>query len=285
MMEMAVYYCNNRCITPSDCPNTGSALNALDQAVAFYTGSLEGPTGSGNGVLLYELADARAIDFKTAGPNGNSVSGTSKVNIDIFQQFSSMQNSLLSQDCMEASIGKQYIASKMAVPLIQGTLRYAYLTDTNPSSPVKIAAEGAVYSAAILPIVAACNQNDAATIYQNMQTNQGNTCDFVKVKDALENNYACMGIQPSDVGGLWDAAKNNYYPGAGPSISNTGVNVGLAVGLSLGGLFLALLVGILCLTHGYVEEEKEILFKDHSSGNEEGHVDDLDEPEHPPEIS
>lgn len=278
MLETAVVHCYSGCYTADDCPSTGNAANALDQAVAFYTGSLQGSDGSGDGVLLYELAKQRAVNFRTAGPSGNSVEGDALVNIEIFQQFQSMQQSLAQGNCKAAQSSKNIVAQKMTIPLVQGALESCYLTDSDPSAPVQFAAQGTAYGAAILPIVANCNQEDAITIYQNMHTNQGNTCDFNVVKPAFEKNYACMGITASDVGGLWNAEKNDYYPGAEPvyemqaSVTSTRqrqVKNGLVAGLSVGGvvLLLFLLRYLWCRrkVRRTIEEETEIVFRDNDN--------------------
>jgi hypothetical protein len=53
----------------------GAAVSAPDEAVAFYTGVLEGTDGSGN--LLLILADKRCANFKTCGRDeGNELTGT-----------------------------------------------------------------------------------------------------------------------------------------------------------------------------------------------------------------
>eukprot|EP00965_Chrysotila_dentata_P233647 6199712-Pleurochrysis_carterae.AAC.1 len=80
--EDAIDDCNAG--TPSDNAN---AAHAWDEGVAFYTGSLEGTNGTGTGKLLYALADKRCAETKTCGHDGNSDSGTAKVNIDILAQF------------------------------------------------------------------------------------------------------------------------------------------------------------------------------------------------------
>ena len=52
----------------------GAAVSALNEAVAFYTGALEGTDGSGN--LLHTLADKCCVNFKTCAREGNKLTGT-----------------------------------------------------------------------------------------------------------------------------------------------------------------------------------------------------------------
>ena len=97
-------------------------------------------------------------------------------------------------------------------------------------------AEGVVFARAILPRVAACSSTDAATIYYNMANfstdfpctlgasdsstyNGYSSCtlpDFSAVKTAFENNYDCLGVTCSDIGGLLESGDSAYYDGASP---------------------------------------------------------------------
>merc|ERR1719217_1239387 len=97
----------------------------------------------------------------------------------------------------------------MTVPLVQGTLRYAYKLATSSSAGLKEHGEGAVFAAGVLPQVHACNPAAAATIYNNLKINNegvsGVPIDFNAVKAAFEGCYSHMGITCDDVGGLYDA--------------------------------------------------------------------------------
>ena len=87
----------------------------------------------------------------------------------------------------------------MTIPLIQGTIRYAYICGSDDftvardsSAQVKALAEGATFAAAVVPFVAACGPDgeaDADTIYDEMTTlGNGGYPDYDKVKEAFENN-------------------------------------------------------------------------------------------------
>jgi hypothetical protein len=236
-LEDALDDCSRQCGTQCN----DDAVYALDEAVAFYTGSLEGWDGSGDGVLHYSLADKRCINFKTCGPEGTAIEGTSKVNLEIFKDFKSMQKELVNAQCEPARVHKENAVKKIWIPLIQGTLRYAYILSTTPQTDDKAQAEGVTFAAAVLPMIASCDPNDAATIFNNMHPAPlgSTTVDFQAVKKAFENNYGCLGITCPDVGGLYDDVNGAYFDGAGPcgsssSSSSSGANVGLAVGLSIG---------------------------------------------------
>jgi hypothetical protein len=230
----------------SDTKRNDDSVLALDEAVAFYTGSLEGKDGSGSGVFVYALAEKRCENFRTCGAAGDQNTGNAKVNIDIFAQFSQMKANIANKDCEAARGNKEEIAKQLFVPMIQGTIRYAYI-QSQPEPTVKAEAEGAAFAAAVLPLVASCNQAAADTIFEQMKPGSGNTADFAAVKGAFESTYSCLGISCADVGGLYDGATSSYMEGAAPcgSSSSSDSRVGLAVGLTFAGLAVVALVALL----------------------------------------
>jgi len=250
----------------ADCKKTGcndDTVLAWDQAVAFYTGSLEGANGDGSGKLLYALADKRCQNFKTCGDMAQNTEGTSHVNLQIIRSFALGSRMLTQAKCTEARQYKERIEVMMTVPLIQGTLRYAYAISDNPNAGQKAIAEGATFAASILPIVYACNQDAAITIYRNMKTVNENGVVFQEVKNAFESVYDCMGVRPSDVGGLWDINAGAYLPGAkpsSPSSSSGNVNIPLLIGCTAGGLVAGIIIYMFvskcCCSHAAPIETK-----------------------------
>lgn len=194
--------------------------NSLDEAVAFYTGSLEGTStdGTGKGVLFYTLANKRCNNFKTCGENGDSIEGTAKVNMNIFKAFNKMKEDNAAKNCDAVKASKEEIVRQMMVPLIQGTLRYAYLTQTAFEKKGEI--EGASFAAAVLPWIHSCDKGSAETIYNNMKTGQAGTAKLSDVKQAFENTYSCLGITCADVGGIYDGS--DYMDGASPCTGTGG---------------------------------------------------------------
>ena len=206
-----------------DCLSTDTKRNAdsikdVDQGVAFFTGSLEGTNGNGSGVFIHNLAERRCTNFKTCGANGDQTTGNAKSNLNIFSHFSSMQTNIANKNCTAARLNKEAIAKQLFVPMIQGTIRYAYITSVSNTSP-KAESEGTIFAASVLPIVAACNSSAAATIFNEMKPNSGNSANFTLVKQAMERTYPCMGITCGDIGGLYDAANSQYFAGAEPCIT------------------------------------------------------------------
>merc|ERR1719191_148725 len=100
----------------------------------------------------------------------------------------------------------------MSVPLIQGSLRYAYKV-AKLSGADKEKGEGAAFSHAILGQIHKCDKDAATLIKDNMGAASTSFmgAGFKAVKEAFEKCYPKMGVKCSDVGGLWFAASNKYY--------------------------------------------------------------------------
>eukprot|EP00536_Pseudo-nitzschia_multiseries_P013019 jgi/Psemu1/245078/estExt_Genewise1.C_5300008 len=211
-MEDALDDCKENC-TIDNCND--DPVHAWDEAVAFYTGSLEGEDGSGSGKLAYALADKRCANFKTCGEFGDDTTGTSAVNAAMFDSFNIGQAKILTGQCTSARADKEKIETLMLIPLIQGTLRYAW-KNANEAYSQKSEAEGVAFAASVLPVVAACDASAAKTIADNMKAGVQGTTNYAAVKKAFESTYECMGVAGSMVGGLYDAATGDYYAGAGP---------------------------------------------------------------------
>lgn len=258
-----------------DCKKTGcndDTVRAWDEAVAFYTGSLEGIDGQGSGKLLHALADKRCREFRTCGELATETEGTSHVNSEILRSFTLGSRMLANAKCDKAREYKVKIETMMTVPLIQGTLRYAYITNTNKNAGEKAEAEGATFAASLLPIVNSCDEDAAETIYENMKTLQGNSADFMAVKQAFESVYDCMGVRGEDVGGLWDEVLGDYFNGAKPMQQNIiqsarSVNIPLIIGCTAGGLVAGIIVYIFvskccCSSASRVETKEDPLAED-----------------------
>ena len=187
--------------------NSGS-VHAWDEGVAFYTGSLEGSLegGSSGGKLVYRLAEKRCANFGTCGAAGDSTSGTAQVNLELFPLFAEGARLLERGECSAVRPLVDRIVSLMTVPLVQGSLRYAYkIGEVAGDRSQKNAAEGAVFTAAVLPLVHYCNPASAATISANQKFglyDAGTYPTFSLVKGAFEETYPCLGITCAQVGAL-----------------------------------------------------------------------------------
>jgi len=219
-LEDALDSCEKGC-DRDDCTDTD---NSLDEAVAFYTGSLT-ITEKSDGNMLWDVAEKRCANFGTCDGD------VSAVNQLIFAEFIRMQDNIMKTECAAARKNKEIIARYMYVPMIQGALRYAYKSGEQNDQTGKSEAEGATFAAAVLPKVHACSEKDAKVIYDNMRIGNASPTDFPAVKRAFENTYRCMGITCADIGGLTDGEA--YLPKAAPCSSGFLAGVGLALSLTV----------------------------------------------------
>jgi len=206
-MEDAIDDCQSGCIDCNDDP-----VHAWDEAVAFYSGSLEGTAGSSNGKLLYRLAEKRCGNFGTCG-------AATSVNTRIIPKFTEGKNQLLAGECSAIPPLLNDIVKLMMIPLIQGSLRYAYKVDRQQGGS-KEKAEGVAFSNAILGAVNHCSASAATTISNNMAYTATST-SFADVKSAFESVYSCLGVTCDDIGGLIDTG-STYLEGAAPCTLGSG---------------------------------------------------------------
>jgi len=217
-IEDAIMDCESGCIACNDDP-----VHAIDEAAVFYAGSLEGSSVLGQpdlGKLVFRLAEKRCADFGTCTGSGNQAA----VNEQIVQKLQLAQNALVQSRCVDVVPLKKRIVELMSIPLVQGSLRYAYKVDQISTSGIKERAEGAVFAAAILPRVAACDANAAKIISDNMKMNAASpmAAGFVAIKTAFESTYACLGITCEDIGGLI-LSGSQYYDLAAPCVTQSPV--------------------------------------------------------------
>ena len=99
----------------------------------------------------------------------------------------------------------------MTVPLVQGTMKYAYYCDpAYGNEGAEACAEGYAFAAAVLPVVdALCDATAAATIKSNMIPGANLPDGYAAVKAALEGCYASMGITCDQVGNFLSSDATN----------------------------------------------------------------------------
>lgn len=223
-----------------------NSVHAWDEGVCFYSGSIEGQDGLAGGKLLHQLADKRCANYKTCGADGVDGEGLAKVNYDIFDMLTLGNYQITRGNCDAARDTVEKIVAKMYVPMIQGSIRYAYKVDKLQGGETE-KAEGAVFAAAVLPRVNAANPKAAQTIYNNLKVGAGST-DHAAVKSAFESVYADMGITCADVGGLWNEGTKDYFPGMSPCrtvvssmstevVTESNNTLAIALGCTFGALF------------------------------------------------
>jgi len=222
-IEDAITDCENNCITPGSQDCNSDPVHAIDEAAAFYAGSLEGVAAKGvpdAGKLVFRLAEKRCADFGTC----TGTQGQAAANAEIVAKLQRSQIELKNSRCVNVVPLKKRIVELMSIPLIQGSIRYAYKV-AEESGGLKEKAEGAVFSAAILPRVAACNPDVAELISDNMKINAANhmSAGFVAIKQAFESTYACLGITCEDIGGLLKSklVMGEYKDKAAPCVTSS----------------------------------------------------------------
>jgi len=194
-MEDAIADCQAGCINCNDDP-----VHAWDEGWAFYAGSLEGTDGKSSGKLIHALAEKRCTNYATC----TAGDGGADVNEGLLALFTKGKVALQQGKCSEVPALKKRIVEMMSVPLVQGSLRYAYKVGELQGGSKEFA-EGAAFSAAILPRIDACDKAAAKTIADNMNMENFATKmkdGFEAVKAAFEKTYTCLGMSCADIGGL-----------------------------------------------------------------------------------
>ncbi|CAB9501129.1 expressed unknown protein [Seminavis robusta] len=255
--EDALDDCNKGCA--SDQCNADK-VNAWDEGIAFYTGSLEGDDGLGDGVLAYALADDLCKDFKTCGASGDVTTGLSYVNQEVFSLSDSAVELLMAEKCAETRFYVQEIVGLITVPLVQGLLRATYqsMYAEDEESRDMAKGEAAAFAASVVPILHNCSESDAAMVQEQLAYTSDQR-DYVAIKQALERHYECMGITCTQVGGLWDPNINEYRKDAAACVtldeetSSTSWQWA-ALGVGVGSAAMILLLAVLLMR----EEQKSL---------------------------
>jgi hypothetical protein len=252
-LGLSVKYCNAGQIHRAE--------YALDEAVAFYTGSQADRSITDNGRFIFALADKRCQDFKTCGHSGADTNGTAHVNLKIIHTFKDMQEDYVKRNqslCPKAADNVKYISQLMKVPIIQSVLAYGYIReysdDNSPDDVEKAEAKGATYAAAVLPYLNECSQKYAGLLYENMRVGSDTEqVSYKRVRESFEECYEALGVSCDLVGGIWDSARGQYSPEAAPcsgtnfgSKSQTYGNGGGGGGMSAGGVFGLTTALVLC---------------------------------------
>jgi hypothetical protein len=211
-MERAIDDCNNGCDVGA-CNNDGAF--AWDEAVAFYFGSVPKSTGEG-GYLLYSLAQKFGELFGTCLNVGSFSCELAYVNSEILEMFKTGKQDLMMGNCEVARNNVKAITELLTVPLIQGTLRYAYIMGKLDTKTDRVQAQGAVYAAAVLPLIHYCSPQHALIIYDNMRVGNEGQVDFEAVKATFEQSYECLGITCDHIGGLVDVVNGGFLEKAEP---------------------------------------------------------------------
>ena len=181
------------------------APHAWDEGWAFYAGS-EQSQGESDGWLTYTLAEKRCADFGTCDTEVNITNGVqdlAQANRMHLAHATSGLAHIRAGECTEANDDLTEIKKWMTVPLIQGTLKYAYKCDPlggGTGDTAKACAEGYAFAAAVLPQIDNANANSGTTVLDNMKIGANVPDGYAAVKSALEATYVSLGISCDDIG-------------------------------------------------------------------------------------
>lgn len=198
-MQDAVNDCKYGTISQND-----RGVHAWDEAVAFYTGSLEGSSqygDSSNGVMFHTLADKRCKEFRTctADYDNDPEIGYSVINREVFQEFIRGKDQIMgayqstsTEDCDIVTSTMNRISSLILNIFVQGTQRYLWKTRNAQSS--KEAGELFIFATAILPFVDKVDSNCAEKLYNRAWNLDFDDDDWIDIKTCLEDTYAYLGV-------------------------------------------------------------------------------------------
>jgi hypothetical protein len=233
-MEVVRYL--NEAVEKCNSKDTGAAA-AVDRAVAYYAGSRAAEENS-EGVLLFALAEVRAHQMKTADHQNDNDVGDSFVNVEIMRHMTLVQQYIVTGDtslCVKVEESKDYIVSMMKVPMVQSILRYAYIQEKEPPAKQedldKMVAEGATFTATMLPFVHQCDARAAEIVHAQMKL--GLIGKYDEVKKMMESTYSCLNITCANVGGIWDNIGQSYKTlPCGVKVGRSAAgNFGMSVGI------------------------------------------------------
>merc|ERR1711927_138372 len=187
------------------------SVHAWDEAVAFYTGTLEGTAQGGQGGLAgnyagelqFTLAEKRCKNFGTctADFDMNAYAGYSELNKKVMALFSAGRDEILSaadltssDKCEPITETMNEISGLMLVPFIQGVQRYLYKTAQGTAS-AKEAGELFAFASAALPFIDAVDPTAAEKLYNRAWKQDFTTeSDFKTIKYAVEGTYSHLGV-------------------------------------------------------------------------------------------
>jgi len=174
-------------------------------------------------VLQYNLANKRGGRMMTTV---GGASGTASANVRALAAAKTGRDLIASEECEEAKISMASIKKEMLLPLVQGTIEYAYKADPKSDYECKYAAdaeknclkewgEGWAFAAGALPLMDQCDPKVAEMVVANLgvtspltagkttpETKAGEQVKdgYVAVKEKVESIYGCLGLTCREVG-------------------------------------------------------------------------------------
>jgi hypothetical protein len=273
----AINDCHDGQLGSNDPIPGGGSVHAWDEAVAFYTGSLEGALKGGNNGLAscddgncelqFQLSDYRCTNFGTctADFDGDRWSGYSKNNEEIFKLFqqgegeiteAATSSNTAATKCDLPDRTHEKVVTKMLVPFVQGCMRY--LWKTKDSQKAKEAGELFAFASAALPFIDAVDPVAATKLFTRAWKLDFTTYTYEETKQGIEGTLSRLGagegigtISCADIGDLVDSSDQLLAAGctdpSSPSSSNNDTTLGLGIGIPLGAIAITALVFVVLL--------------------------------------
>lgn len=183
-------------------------ISFLDKAVALYTGS-ETRNDNNYGFFPYTLTQTEGYKFGTCKKDEMC-----PVNKKIFDKFRSVKSNLVQNECTSLQTNVRDIKELMTIVLVQGVTRSIYELDIHDDFQETTQAMGAAFAAALVPLLHSCSKGYATMVHNDLAPGKSTKGSYEVVKDAIEQNYSCLGISCEDVGGLVDIRGEGYLAGA-----------------------------------------------------------------------
>merc|ERR1711990_329713 len=251
----AINDCHDGQLGSNDPIPGGGSVHAWDEAVAFYTGSLEGILKGGNNGLAscddgncelqFQLSDYRCQNFGTC---------TADADGEITEAAASSNNAATKCDLPDRTHEK--VVTKMLVPFVQGCMRY--LWKTKDSQKAKEAGELFAFASAALPFIDAVDPVAATKLFTRAWKLDFTTYTYEETKQGIEGTLSRLGagkgigtISCADIGDLVDSSDQLLAAGctdpSPPSSSNNDTTLGLGIGIPLGAIAITALVFVVLL--------------------------------------
>ena len=205
--EDAIKDCTTGDITAND-----DSVHAWDEGWAFYAGSAVGTDGADSGDLLYGLANSRCKNFGTCA---SGATGLANANSKALAAAIAGRDDITTAKCTGGVAQLKILTEQMTIPLVQGTLKYAWEADpamTGSACAGQVApfdascskawAKGWTFASAVLPQISACSWAHAKTVKDNLDASLAApmTGGLAALKAAVEACYPSMGITCDEVG-------------------------------------------------------------------------------------
>jgi len=192
--------------------NQESAMEFVDSGAMFFIGSMESENMSSKhlygGEFMFAMAKELCTDFDTCIGDDGDNDGSAKINEVITSSMTRVAENIESTNCEEvASLVDDTILPAMAMPLIQGLLKYASLNEnlivgTDDAN----LAIGHTISRGILPLINRASPDSAEFIKGQMEyqlTTQPVASGFKSVADTLRGEtLSLMSIKCTELGVL-----------------------------------------------------------------------------------